>query len=72
MSEEILARLDRKVTKMETALLGYNGEHGQPGLCSQVDKLAADYYKFKRHCCIIFGILVGSGVLGVVIDRVYF
>ena len=72
MSEEILASLVGKVTKMETALLGYNGERGQPGLCCQFDRLVKDYYKFKRHCCIIFGILVGSGVLGVVIDRVYF
>ena len=67
---EILARLDKKMTKMETALLGYNGDHGQPGLCSQFDRLVKDYYKFKRQCCIIFGILIGSGVLGVMVDKV--
>ena len=72
MSEEILAILDKRTTKIETALLGYNGEHGQPGLCSRFDKLVEDYYRFKRHCFVVFGILVGSGVLGVVIDRVYF
>lgn len=66
MSEQengALRELQIQVSRIEQALLGYNGQHGQPGLCKQVDRLAKDYYKFKRICCIVFGVLVGTGVL---------
>ena len=59
------------VKAMKIALLGYNGEHGQPGLCSQVASLVEDYLKHKRNTCIVFGILVGSGALGMIAQNVW-
>ncbi len=72
MLQELNAKVDKtakKVSSIEQALKGYNGEHGQPGLCGQFDKLAKDYHQFKRRCLVVFGVLIGSGVLGIVVER---
>ena len=61
MSEE-KNELKDQINRMEIALLGYDGHLG---LCAEFDKLAKDYYGFKKNCLIVFGILIGSGVLGI-------
>lgn len=69
--EAILVKLQGQITRMEVALLGYDGEQGQPGLCKQFDRLTRDYHRFKKFCCIIFGVLIGAGVLNVVTNGVW-
>ena len=61
--------LQEQINRMEVALLGYDGH---PGLCKQFDRLVSDYYSFKKNCCVIFGILIGSGVIGVCVGGVWF
>ena len=68
----ILVELREKVTRMETALLGYDGDKGQPGLCKLFDRLTRDYLKFKVFCCVIFGVLIGTGVLNALTGRMWF
>lgn len=75
MTDEEERKLDKvvsSVAKIETALLGMNGhggllndfeEHCEDS-ATKFDKLAEDYYAFKRLCFIIFGVLLGTGVLG--------
>ncbi len=49
------------------AMLKYNNIGLIPSFeqhCNQDRELRQDYYKFKRQCMLIFGGLVGSGVLG--------
>ena len=70
--DKVLAKLDEECTKMRVALLGYDGEQGQPGLCKLFDRLTKDYLKFKVFCCIIFGILIGTGVVNAVTGRMWF
>jgi len=58
--DEQLSQLVEDVTEIKTALKGYNG---YPGLCKSHEDLASDYYSFKRKCLLVFGLLVGAGVL---------
>ena len=67
MPEE--GKLQEQINRMEVALLGYDGH---PGLCKQFDRLTKDYYTFKKNCLVVFGILIGSGVLGLCIERMWF
>jgi len=60
MSE--LDEIKDDVKAMRQEMLGFNG---QPGLCENFQKLSEDYFKFKRVCFIIFGVLIGSGVLSI-------
>ena len=53
-------QLVEDVTEIKIALKGYNG---YKGLCKSHDDLASDYYSFKRKCLLVFGLLVGAGVL---------
>lgn len=69
--EAILVKLERQVTRMEVALLGYDGEQGQPGLCKQFDRLTRDYHRFKKFCCVVFGTLIGTGVIGVCVGGMW-
>lgn len=49
------------VGTIKTVLLGANGNLG---LCQKHTKLAEDYYNFKRKVYWVFGIMIGSGILG--------
>lgn len=49
------------IIEMHTVLLGANGNEG---LCKKHEKLAADYYKFKRYVLMTASLLIGSGVIG--------
>lgn len=53
-------QLVEDVTEIKIALKGYNG---YKGLCKSHEDLASDYYSFKRKCLLVFGLLVGAGVL---------
>ena len=58
--DEQLSQLIEDVSEIKTALKGYNG---YPGLCKSHEDLATDYYAFKRRALLVFGFLVGAGVL---------
>jgi len=65
--EELLEQVHQDVIEMKVVLKGYDGN---PGLCTKVDKLMTDYYKFKRLVLMIFAFMVGSGALGVSIWQI--
>jgi len=58
--DDKLDQLAEDVTEIKIALKGYNGF---PGLLGSHKELAEDYYSFKRKCLLVFGLLVGAGVL---------
>ena len=58
--DEQLSQLLEDVSEIKTALKGYNG---YPGLCKSHKDLAEDYYSFKRRALLVFGFLVGAGIL---------
>ena len=58
--DEQLSQLVEDVTEIKIALKGYDG---YPGLCKAHEDLAKDYYSFKRRALLVFGILVGAGIL---------
>ena len=58
--DDKLDQLVEDVTEIKTMLKGANG---YKGLCKSHDDLASDYYSFKRKCLLVFGLLVGAGVL---------
>lgn len=53
-------QLVEDVTEIKIALKGYNG---YKGLCKSHDDLASDYYSFKRRVLLVFGFMVGAGIL---------
>ncbi len=53
-------QLVEDVTEIKIALKGYDG---YPGLCKAHEDLATDYYAFKRKSLLVFGFLVGAGIL---------
>lgn len=56
-----LESVHKEVTEVKIVLKGYDG---YPGLCERHEKLAKDYYTFKR---LVIGItcgLVGTGLTG--------
>lgn len=58
--DKTLEQLVEDVTEIKTALKGYNG---YPGLCKSHEDLASDYYSFKRRALLVFGFMVGAGIL---------
>ncbi len=54
---------------IKTALTGFNGNSGLlknfENHCLSNDEMRDEFQSFRRQCLIIFGILIGSGVLGV-------
>jgi len=76
----MLANLDKKtdelssaVTEIKTALT-FDGTGLIPSFkqhCEKNNKLEDDFLKFRRQVLIVFGVLVGSGVLGVSIWEVF-
>ena len=58
--DEQLSQLLEDVSEIKTAL---KGDNGYPGLCKSHKDLAEDYYSFKRRALLVFGFLVGAGVL---------
>lgn len=58
--DDKLNQLAEDVTEIKIALKGYNGFQG---LLESHKELAEDYYCFKRKCLLVFGLLVGAGVL---------
>ena len=53
-------QLVEDVTEIKIALKGYNG---YKGLCKSHEELAKDYYSFKRRALLVFGFMVGAGIL---------
>ncbi len=57
------------VRDIKTALTGLNGNAGLlknfENHCNANDQLRDEFQSFRRQCLIIFGILIGSGVLGI-------
>jgi hypothetical protein len=73
--KEINSKLDsyhEAVTVLNTVVLGRNGDAGLVGafeksrdeLNARMDEACEEQSKFRSKCILIFGILVGSGVLG--------
>jgi hypothetical protein len=71
----ISAKLDayhESVTVLNTVVLGRNGDAGLVGafeksrdeLNKRMDEACEEQSKFRSKCILVFGILVGSGVLG--------
>jgi len=58
--DDKLDGLINDVTEIKTLLKGYNG---YKGLCKAHEDLATDYYAFKRKALLVFGFLVGAGIL---------
>jgi hypothetical protein len=58
--DDQLSELVENVTEIKTMLKGYNG---YPGLCQSHEELAKDYYSFKRRVLLVFGFMVGAGIL---------
>ena len=58
--DEKIEQLLEDVTEIKTLLKGYNG---YKGLCKAHEELAQDYYSFKRKSLLVFGLLIGAGVL---------
>jgi hypothetical protein len=58
--DDKLDQLVEDVTEIKTMLKGYNG---YKGLCKSHDDLASDYYSFKRRVLLVFGFMVGAGIL---------
>jgi len=56
-----LEKIGEDVAEIRVVLRGYNG---QVGLCEDHENLKAAFSSFRRKALIIFGVLVGSGVLG--------
>jgi len=59
--ETMLQETHDAAIKIKTVLLG---ENGVKGLCGEHEELKHDYYDFKRRCILVFGVLIGAGVLG--------
>jgi len=63
--EEKVDELMTEVTKIRTALQGYNGGVGLLKTfeqhCQQDKEFRQDYYSFKRKCIAIFFLILGSG-----------
>lgn len=58
--DKTLDQLVNDVTEIKTLLKGYNG---YPGLCERHEELGRDYYAFKRRVLLLFGFMVGAGIL---------
>ena len=58
--DKTLEQLVEDVTEIKTMLKGYNG---YKGLCKSHEDLASDYYSFKRRALLVFGFMVGAGIL---------
>ena len=63
ISREEWNSLVKSVTRMETTLVGLEGEE-EGGLCGEVKRLAVCQNKLKDNFRLLVGILVGSGVIG--------
>ena len=67
-------QMQKDITEIKTALRGFNGSRGLleafEDHCEQYNTLVKDFYNFKRICYTVFGVLVGSGILGTITWRV--
>jgi hypothetical protein len=61
--ESIDKKLDSKILETNSIAQVLKGYNGFPGLLGSHKELAEDYYCFKRKCLLVFGLLVGAGVL---------
>ena len=69
-NEEILKTLESIDKKLDSNILETNsiaqvlkGYNGYKGLCKSHADLASDYYSFKRRVLLVFGFMVGAGIL---------
>ncbi len=64
-----MQRVRDDVRDIKIALTGFNGNAGLlqnfENHCNANDQLRDEFQSFRRQCLIIFGILVGSGILGI-------
>tara|TARA_Y100000310_G_scaffold327860_1_gene394866 strand:+ start:3531 stop:3803 length:273 start_codon:yes stop_codon:yes gene_type:complete len=58
---ETYAEMKTEVMGVKTVLVGYNGDEG---LVGRVETLSTSYYKFKDRATLVFGVLLGTGVIG--------
>ncbi len=57
----ILNDITKRLTRIETAISGYDG---QDGLMRKLEEVSACYKKLNQSFWILVGILIGSGILG--------
>ncbi len=58
--EQILQETHDATLKIQTVLLGTNGD---AGLIGEVKQLSESHYKLRRHFWMLIAFLVGSGIL---------
>ena len=67
---ELLKEIHESVTQVKTVLLGVPGTQNG-GLVQRVDEVCNSHYKLKRQFYILIGVLIGSGVLGINLWKVF-